>query len=344
MAISTVLMVGMVQMFKSNRTAFSLMEQLQLVEENGRVGIDFIATDLASAYYPSAGGDNSDGPLTVYDNVVAPTDEDNMRANLNVLPGTDIIEVFTTSCDEEINFDSLSNVSATTPFFNESSLAGCMDCYYANMSTNDFKLCTEEYTILLKGVSSPADGRCTYNLTSGTNPNGPKIKLGYNRGNTDEARNLPHSCANLFAVGNNLPGVGIIGELIYYYVRADDPANTSGTPNPQLMRYVFGGTAEVLANYAEDFQILIGEDDDRDGRLDTWASGVIDQNDVRVVKISLMLKTPNINRNKAMQSPQEFADLAALENSTIANLGTADRNRRRLVTRSIRLRNMEDAE
>jgi len=344
MAIASVLMAGIVQMFRSNRIAFDLMKQLQLVEENGRVGIDFISSDIASAYFPSTDNANSSGPMQVYDNAVAPTDENNIRSNLSVKAGTDVIELFTTKCLEPITLPSLNENSANTGMFNESSLTGCMDCYYSGMPTAEFKTCVEQYSILLRGDAPPTtvNGKCTYNLTSGSNPTGPKIQLGYNRGNNDVARNMPHTCSNLFTPGNNLPGIGIIGELTYYYVRSDDPNNTSGTPNPQLMSYVFGGAPEVIANYVEDFQALIGEDNDQDGKIDTWSNGIINPADIKAVKISMMLKTPNIDPGKQPQTPKQFANLTILENSTISNLNTSDLNRRRLVTRTIRLRNMQD--
>lgn len=318
--IGSMVMAAMVQMFRSNSTAFKLLDQLRVIEQNARVAMDFMSTDFRGARFP---GELQ--PMYFFDNADSGTEASDIRSNLNAKPGTDIVEIFTSGCPEEIKIE-FSETAATTDM-PAPSLLGCMDCYYIGMPKSEFDACAEQYTLLMRG-SGPT-GRCSMQLTEGGWQAG-KAHLGYNRGANDEARNAPHDCEDVTAHEinpNEGYGWALIGEDVFYYVNNDDPTN------PRLVRYTFGGTAEALANHVEDFQILVGEDSDADGVVDLWHSTITTGANIRAVKLNIMIKTPS-------EDPKKEAETAPqLENSGI-DTATADKYRRRVISRMVRFRNL----
>ncbi len=328
MVIAVIVMGGAVSMFRSNRIAYTLTNELRILEENSRIGIDYMGRALRGANFP--GGVD---PLFQVDNLGA--DPDNIRTNVDWKTGTDILELFTSSCPEEIRI-SFSETAANTQV-PASSLIGCMECYDPSGSSQDLNDCLSQYVILIQGAGP--NKMCTQNITGGNfTGGGANAKINYNRGSDDEVRNSPHDCADVTGHEIN-PNTGwanvVIGEDIYYYVRNDDPDNPDPTkPNPQLMRYNFGGNTEVIANNVEDFQVVIGEDSDANGTVDLWGDEVTTGENVRTARISMLFRSDNIDPNKAVKL------VPPLENSDIDSTGTSDKYLRRVASRTVRLRNM----
>lgn len=121
-----------------------------------------------------------------------------------------------------------------------------------------------------------------------------------------------------------------IGYDTYFYV------DNSDTANPRLVRYTLGGRKEVISNYVEDLQFSVGEDSSGDGVIQSgeWGDGVTNAADIRMVKLNIMVKATREDIGKA----QEVAP--TLENSTITKAAGGDRYRRRVMTRTVRLRNL----
>lgn len=337
MAISTVLLAGTVQLFVANRKAFKLVDQLKLVEENSRIGMDLLARDVRGASTGEGGR-----PIYIWDNDDANNDPAQTegsidRSALDVLPGTDVLEVFVSQCSEPFIITDFNENSASAPQLPMDLVASCLPCYNSGDGGGVLSACASQFNIRLNKIGSSYS--CQHNITSGNEQGGNRINLTWNNGQNIDNANRPHECNDGIGGPPTWDAEAMIGIDVYYYVRADDPDNPNSlTPIPQLMRYQVGLSPEVVANYVEDFQALAGEDSATpfDGTIDTWASGITDGTDVTAVKLSLMFKTPNIDPAKTGALPTQ------LENSGIAGIGTQDKYRRRIITRVVRLRNMSN--
>ncbi len=328
MLIAIVLMIGTVQMFNSNTRAYRLIDQMKLIEENGRIGMDIMAREVRGASTSTGGV-----PIYVWDN-------DNTNNNpaqvssvfsgtaLGVLPGTDVIEVFVSHCSEELNIPAFNENSAAAPQLPVDIIASCLPCYNSGDGGAALAACAAEYSIR---IHNPATGyHCQNNITDGTEQGTTRVNLTWNRGVNNDDANRPHQCADP-SPGNTWPAVALIGKDVYYYVR-DETANRPS----QLMRYQVGQVPEAIANHVNDFQVLVGEDSNApfDKVIDSWGDGITIGTDVTAVKLSLLMKAPKAEKERQDALP------TTLENSTVSSLGTADKHRRRVITRTVRLRNM----
>lgn len=339
MGISTVLMVAMVGMFRSNRTAFTLLDQLRSLEENSRVAADFIARDLRPAKNSS---------LLPIDNTAA--DYADVATNLGAVDGTDIIRIFASDLAKDPivipNGGRQKNPQCKVDFNTQGAQANIdvfatdldgfpgFDPGMSGQALNDL---LSQYTVLIYDCDNPTTN-CTKNITAGGwNAGGCLSQIGYNNGMDADDANRPHECTNVqnaYAGGADL--CISIGAEVYYYVRPNDPGDTSGVAPPQLVRYEVGaGTHETVANYVEDMQIDFGLDTDADGVVDSWVDGaaVGALTQITMVAANFMMVTTYDDEEKAAVPP------TALSNSTIASAGVADQKRRRVIQRTTRLRN-----
>lgn len=328
LAIGAVVMAGAVQMFRANREAFTLLDQVKNMEQNARVAIDFLSRDFRAASSPSG-----TSPIIPFDNLGA--DYSSVRSALNAVEGTDIVEIFTSTCSQPIAYPQYNENKAAFPQVPREAMLGCMDCYNFNLSMAELGECMEEYNVKIVDVDSASSStgyECRGDITDQSSwQGGTEVNINFNRGN-DNA-NRPRQCSNPNHAGPSWDAVFTIGEDLYYYVR-QSPA---GEDNQQLIRYRVGGSHEVIANYVDDFQIAYGEDTNSDGVVDGWLDGdaVTDPANVLMARLHIMVKTTKIDYKLQPAGP------TMLENSTIAT--TPDRYRRRILTRTVRLRNASNS-
>lgn len=336
LAIGSVVMAGAVGMFRSQRVAYDLMNQMKVMEENGRVGMDVMAKEFRK----SGGGGLPFMPL---DNA-AGASYTTAQAALGAKAGTDIVEVFSSVLREPVCLST--SAGAGLPGYNqaaanlkayETSLIG-LPGWILPLTSAQAGAILGEYTVLIYAPSCPVSNNCTQDITeNNAGIAGDKVQVGYSRGQNLDNANRPHDCD---PVVNACPTTGVvpttvcfnIGSDVYFYV------NTRN----ELIRYVLGGTHEVIAYNVEDFQVSYAQDANADNLLSSgeWrhtatnATLVDDPTKVRMIRISLLMKSNRID-------PAKAASLAPLlENSTVA-FGAADQYRRRVFSRTVRLRNME---
>jgi len=326
LAIGSLVMAGMVQMFRGNRDAFTLLDDLKNMEQNGRIAVDFLSRDFRAASSTSG----ADAPIIEFDNQDGAYTS--VQSALGAVAGTDIVEIFTSTCAQPVSFPSYNENSAAMAQVIKNALVGCMECYNLNLSQAELGECAAGYNVKIVDVdsgSSPTGYSCRGDMTDSSSWQGGNwVNLNFNRGN-DNA-NRPRQCSNPNHAGPNWDAVFTIGEDLYYYVRQ----SAAGENNPQLVRYRVGGDTEVVANYVEDLQVAYGEDTNSDGVVDAWVDGdaVSDMLDVLMVRINIMVKATRIDPKKSAEAPP------VIENSTISS--TPDKYRRRILTRTVRLRNM----
>lgn len=343
LAVGGMVMAMTAQMFKSNMTASSLLNQVQNMEINARVATDFIGRDLRAAGMGLNGAGTeslASRPMYLWDNNLAGTADGtsyaDIKTQLTARPGTDIIEVFYSYLQEPIKLPvgggpqpKFSTASAQT-HVPQSALTGFPGYDGANASV------FEGYSVMIYDCSSsnpdPLNRRCTEVITNAQNT-GTNVNLVRNNGVSVDSANRPHSCASL------APATEVcltIGEDVYYYVY-DDPNDPD---NPKLARQRLGGARETIANFVEDFQVEVCVDNNagvankRCESAEWTGSPAPNESSIRMAKINLMVRTKDLDPRKALEAPP------TLDNSTIAELAGTDKYRRRVMSRTIRLRNM----
>lgn len=358
-AIASFLGVGLWSMFKSNRLALALVDDIRNMEQNGRVGLDFMSRDLRKAGM----GGQQNTPFTPYDNTDAirwASANTGLTAKGHpVLPGTDIVEIFWGILAMPICLD----VGSGIPGFNSNNanvkiprmaLMG-LPGYDLGMSGQALGDLLNQYTVLVYDPVCPLTVNCTQNLTGGgwNSAGGLSTQLGYNRGqNTDDA-NHPHDCAAFDTSSTNVtcPVAGAhqacinIGSDQYYFVQTVEAGNA------QLMRYRVGMVSpyEVISNYVEDFQMMYGVDgllatDVKDGMVDSaeWINGLTYNTDSvgpRTYMARVYLLTKSLKEDTQLKVSGMKQNPPHIDNSTIAQPASGgDYYRRRLLTRTIRMR------
>ncbi|MDH5638629.1 MAG: prepilin-type N-terminal cleavage/methylation domain-containing protein, partial [Nitrospinota bacterium] len=287
MIMASVLMVSMVQMFRSNRIAFSLVDDIRGMEQNARIGMDFMSRDFRKAGM----GAHQAIPFMPVDNtstIWASRNAGLTTSGHPILAGTDLTEMFwgylPIPICVEVNGTgatgfSTNNANMKLPRI---SLMGLPD-YSVNLSGTEAGELLSQYNVLIYDPICPTTVNCQQNLTNGgwNSASGQiSVQLDYNRGNSNpDAANRPHSCMTFEnSPVNDCPsGVACIniGEDMYYFVQDLEPGN------PQLVRYNLGpGSFEVMSNYVEDFQLMYGVDgvtstDVQDGMVGAteWLNG-----------------------------------------------------------------------
>ncbi|MDH4185267.1 MAG: PilW family protein [Nitrospinota bacterium] len=370
-AISGFLMAGMVQMFMTNRQAMALVDDIRNMEQNARVGMDFMARDLRRA----GQGAQQDVPFLPIDNTDTTGTVTWASANASftakgrpVLAGTDIVEMFwgylpvpvcvTVDTPGALGFNT-NNANMKLP---AASLMGLPD-YTTTMTNQAVNDLLDPYSVLIYDPKCPTVVNCTQNLTGGTfnKVGGLSVQMDYNRGrgNTDDA-NRPHECVSSppaipcgFDKTKGAAGCPAdcpsgtacinIGEDIYYFVQKVEAGN------PQLVRYKTGRTVtyayEVMSNYVEDFQVMYGVDDSPvDGMVGEteWKTGAEIESmslfsKIRMTRIYLLVKSKKVDMRMAGSNKKQLPP--KIENSTIVQpAGGGDFYRRRLMSRTVRMR------
>lgn len=359
---------GLWSMFKSNRMALALVDDLRNMEQNARVGVDFMARDLRKAGM----GGQQNTPFTPYDNADAIAWA-NANSKLSSggyppLPGTDIMEIFWGFLAQPICLDvgggipgfNINNANVKVPRMGLIGLPG----YDLSMSGQDLGDLLNQFSVLVYDPNCPTAVNCQKNLTGGGWSSAGGIlssNLNYNNGQNTDEPNHPHNCSATGSVaGFDTPKGSIspdpkpngcpsevacinIGEDVYYFIQNVEAGN------PQLTRKKSGFAPEVISNYAEDFQMLFGVDgvaatDAQDGMVGSseWINGLTYNTNVsgpRTFMSRVYLLTKSMKADGALMANNLKQNPPKIDNSTIAQPANGgDFYRRRLVTRTVRMR------
>jgi hypothetical protein len=275
------------------------------------------------------------------------------QAALGAKAGTDILEIFTGLLREPVCLTSIpaapqwwdGNLNVPAGSFNGLQYwdpATNATMYWSSgLNPATDKTILSAYSLLIYSKSVPTTN-CAKRMDPVTIGSGvPTTWFGYTAGGAtaDNVGGGTQNCRPSLLVAQGGTNAAAdpclnIGTDVYYYVDT----------NNQLIRSVVGlqGAArvnEVIASYVDDLQISYAQDG-RAAAADNliqsadWGNGATDVSKVRMAKISIVMRSKNID-------PAKTAALApVLENSTVA-FGAADQYRRRVFTRTVRLRNME---
>lgn len=317
-AISAVLLTGVIQIFLSSKQTYRVVEATSRMQENGRFAVQFLSEDLRMAGYSGCYQGDTGGIETILN------DPNNYNWDLStplegnewngagwtpaldpliagqVLNGTDVVTTRGLASD---------GIGLVSPYSDSAQLF--IDPAADNINDGDIMMVTD-----CKNAS----------MFQTTNQQAAGGKI-----------NIVHSSAGGWTPGNSTPlmsnSYGADAELArfesnVYYIGT----GASGEPALFRQRLITGGVmqAQELIDGVENMQILYGEDTDSDDVANRYVSvdNVTDMANVSSVRISLLLRTGD---NIASQAQTYTYD----GQTTTAG----DLRMRRVFTSTIKLRN-----
>lgn len=260
------LLGGVIQLFLSSKTTYSVQEGLARVQEAGRYAVDSLSYDLRMAGFVGCG--NLDriplnviannppnfGPATALVGYDAGTGWTN-PTTINHEPGTDVVEIRRAS-DIEMQ------------------LTGNMTTVNANVQVGDNKLNVQAGDALFITDCVQADLFRATNVSEGSSV-------------TTMAHSSAENTANFLS-----KTYGTDAKVMRFIERTYFVGRSPAAAEPSL--YLYDGVRALeLVSGIEDFQLQFGVDGDRDFAINGYADadGVADWNDVRSVSAALLVSS-----------------------------------------------------
>lgn len=302
MVISLVLIAGIVQIYLSNKETYRFGEAVSRVQESGRFGLDFLATEIRMADFwgcTAFGGMSSDL------NPAGAGYIDFLNAGDGGLVGTeggadpDSITI-AGAFDRGITVQEpyMPTVSASLFISQDSGL--------------------QDDDIIMVSDCEQGDIFQVTNIQAGTGGNSGKNSLVHNTGTS---LNLTGDLSKTYE------GDASVYQMMQRtFFIADNPVG-----EPALFMSENGAAAEELVDGVEDMQITYGEDTDGDGVPNRFvdADNVGDMASVLAVRISLVVRSPE---DGVMDDPQVYVVNGA-------SVTAGDRRLRQVFTSTISIRN-----
>jgi type IV pilus assembly protein PilW len=295
-AVSVILLAGVIQLFASTKTTYRLQENLARMQENGRFALDFLTRDVRMAGYQ---GCTNFGPVTntlndsasfAYDFGIGLTGFNDVSAtpptylsNAGVVPeqGTDVVIVRRNADDplrvtkNNSSAQLFTEVTSTVP-------GGCADgtdkvsglCQTDILMVSDCVKSRVFQAGLIQTTGTPPEANITH-PASGT-PGNAITSWGGASAPQEEQFN------------EDAEIVRIATFAYFVSVRAD------GVP---VLNRFDGGNVFELVEGVEDMQVIYGEDTDGDRTADVYrdADTVLDWSQVVSARIHLLLRTIDNN-------------------------------------------------
>ncbi len=338
MVLGLVLSAGAIQIFVNNGSVYRMENELSRMQENGRFIVNSMVEDIRMAGYngcssrsitkitsiandpfPISNGTPTE-PFNGTEYIQGFESGLNIHAGLNIagaLPGSDVLSVQrASSCGAQLTniFPAAGNivVAANNCGFEDNQVVLVTDCRNADI----FQISSV----------TPNAGDQTIAHATGVNRNGGILDSGSTY-NTDAS--VYRYIANSYFIANDANGQPALFRSSW--LPNGNNALEAGLPTA-------GGdfNTQILAQGVQDMQILYGEDTGGDSSADQYltADAVGDWDDVRSVRISLLLQSLNDN---ITQGPRQITFNGALVNDV--NDAASDRRMRTIYTTTVTLRN-----
>ena len=320
LAISSIFLAGVIQIFSTSSTSYSLQEDMATMQQNIRVGKMFIERDIRMAGCGMNNLSQLGSPITFTDGTATGADTltityidlNSESCNLPQLtlsgsmPDTsseaDINESLTTSpYSDWVSSSCTSGVfRAIITSSQDSSKSEVI--YITNVQASSNKLQNRPYYGYAKQINTYPAGS-TINFFKDTS----FITITYSLSGETLQRTFSQGVlSDLSCTGSQCP---------------------TGTPSY--------GTPQPIAENIEDLQFAFGLDTTASGSVDTWVNSAdlttTQQPQVRLVRINILGRT-------AHQHPGQTSTRPAIENHTAATV--ADHYSRQLLTTTVEVRNM----
>jgi type IV pilus assembly protein PilW len=290
--IGLILILGLTQIFVSNRQAFDTTAASADVQETGRMATEILAKAIRNADYWGCvdmsrmfnnlnDGSGIDPDVLGFD-AGLDGEDNNVEASDNIADGTDVIVVRGTRGSSVVQLSGPMNNSSAV--MNVTSVAG--------LSEDDIVAITDcRGGDIFQVTGLPSGSKIQHN-TGGSAPGNGK-----NSGPCAGGGNSANCLSQIYDTGASI--------LVPYSHRYFVGTGVSGSGEPALFlrRGVLSGTnigstqSIELVDGVEDMQILYGEDTNGDGTVNAYrtATAVSDMNDVLSVRASLLVRSRQQN-------------------------------------------------
>jgi len=289
--IGLILILGLTQIFVSNRQAFDTTAASADVQETGRMAVEILAKAIRNADYWGCVDNNNvfnnlDNTATGYDDDILgfgsglAGENDNADGSDVITDGTDVIFLRGTRGSSDIQIDApMPNSSAVLNVTSQGNLAIGDVVAATNCQGGD----------IFQITALPGADEIQHNM-------GATLFPGNGKNSGTCAGGAGSNClSQLYDTGASI--------LVPYSERYFIGTGVSGEPSLFMRRGILGGANVGLAQSIElvdgvqDMQILYGEDSNGDGTVNAYrtASAVSDMNDVLSVRASLLVRSRQRN-------------------------------------------------
>ncbi len=323
LAISSIFLAGVIQIFSTSSTSYSLQEDMAAMQQNIRVGKMFIERDARMA---GCGMNN----LSQLGNPIAFTDGGTSGSDTLTITYVDLgsetcalpqltlkASMPDTSSEADVN-----EILTVAPYSDWAS-SSCTSGVFRAIITSSQDPSKSEIIYITNVQPSPSklQNRPYYGYTKQINtyPAGSTINFFKNTSYTTITYSYQSSDATLRRTFSQ----GVLSDL----------SCTGQCPSPTSPTVY--GTSQTIAENIEDLQFAFGLDTTGSGSVDTWVNSAdlttAQQPQVRLVRINILGRT-------AHQHPGQTSTRPAIENHTAATV--ADHYSRQLLTTTVEVRNM----
>ena len=294
LALSSILLVGLFQIFNSNRQAFSMQDGVARVQESGRIGMEFMTRELRTAGYMGCAG----GTTGTFSNKVDASkyDEATMQAAITAFNGNNGITGF-----EEVT-DTTGTALAD---------AGVV------VGTAVGQMISGTDAVILQGVEACVGGNVTAAATNAANIQiENSATCGLQQGDIVVVANCETSEA--FGISSNPPSTNTLAHAMNWNTdnKLDGSYDqdsyifkpkftvfylgngTSGEPALYMQSLEHAGAATAYGAFEvsegiEDMDIVFGEDTDGDGNVNRYvaANSVTNWNAILAVRPTLVARS-----------------------------------------------------
>lgn len=306
LAISLILIAGVIQLFVSSKQTYRVTENASLVQESGRFAMYFLTQDIRMGDYWGCRGSqitidnnlNADANFDTFSNAV--TGVDNDATVNNIINGTDSITIKSTAGNNAYLLDIPASTSADLKVTDDSLLQKFDIVLLSDCIDGDIFQITNDPSV---GGAIGRDN-IVHNTGLGTPGNSEK-----------ELRKVYGANAQIF-------------KLNFSTYSIQNGANGK----PSLFRSVNGVAAQELVENIENMQILYGEDTDSDGSPNYYKpAGSAGLNMLNVVAVRISIVAVSVDDNVSAQaSTYKIFD---------SNITPTDKRIRRVFTSTIVVRN-----
>jgi type IV pilus assembly protein PilW len=289
--IGLILILGLTQIFVSNRQAFDTTAASADVQETGRMATEILAKAIRNADYwgcvdKSRIFNNLNDGASIDPDVLGfdaglDGDDNNADASDTITDNTDVIVVRGTRGSSEVQLSG--------PMNNSSAVMGVTSV--AGLSEDDIVAVTDcRGGDIFQITALPSGNKIQHNTGGSVLPGNGK-----NSGPCTGGSNSANCLSQIYDTGASI--------LVPYSHRYFVGPGVSGEPALFLRRGVLSGTnigstqSIELVDGVEDMQILYGEDTNGDGTVNAYrsAAAVGDMNDVLSVRASLLVRSRQQN-------------------------------------------------
>ncbi len=352
LAISSIFLAGVIKIFSTSSTSYSLQEDITAMQQNLRVGDMFIERDVRMAgcgmsgqLYYSGVANNAIFPINFTDNISGAANSDTLTIKY--------VKIDSVSCSG----NAPPSLTLTSEMPKDSAVAIVTQDLTSSTQppTPPYTTWNDGFYCLGNPMCDPTTGFCTasggqnaYRVII-TSPDGTKSDLLNITQVIPNSNKLQNNASQLFGgIGNKIMNSYPAGSTIsffndasffvvtYSYYPTDGTLHrTTCAANLTTTCPSVNDSTTTIADNIEDLQFAFGLDTTGNGTVDTWVnSGALtaaQQSQIRLVRINILGRT-------AHQHPGQTSTRQAVEDHTAATV--ADHYTRQLLTTTVEVRNM----